>query len=127
VSLDRRGRHESTGFQGSIDGGGLRRGESSRLLGAGALYRRGLMWACDIIIEVGRAPSPLPLIARRQADSDKVCLWGKTGSRGRSSRMTRLTQSGHSAAWTYAAKALTVWLRVKRREFIRLIDGAAMA
>jgi hypothetical protein len=39
----------------------------------------------------------------------------------------RMIPNGHSAAWTYAAKALTFWLRVKRREFIRLIGGAATA
>jgi hypothetical protein len=35
-------------------------------------------------------PLSLALIARQQADSDKVCFRGKTGSSGRSSRLTRL-------------------------------------
>jgi len=44
------------------------------------------------------------------------------------------TQLGRSTAWTYPAKALTfrlsllgVGIDMKRREFIRLIGGAAVA
>src|SRR5271155_464258 len=57
------------------------------------------------------------------ADRCRRCLFlGEDRSapaRGQSGAL--LTLIGHSAAWTYAAKALTFWLRVKRREFIRLI------